>query len=152
MRVVVGADEALPVVDVVTAAVAALGHELVVVGPAAGGADEWADVAATAARMVAVGDAGWGVVLCWSGTGVAIAANKIPGVRAALCTDAETARLARKYNHANVLALSMRLSSSAVADEIVRAFAGAAYGDEDFDTRNVARVDALDVSRPEGQN
>ncbi len=151
MRVVVGADEALPVVDAVTAAVGALGYEPVVVGPAAGGTDEWADVAATAARIVAAGEADWGVVLCWSGTGVAIAANKIPGIRAALCTDAETARLARKYNHANVLALSMRVSSSAVADEIVRAFAGTPYGDEDFDTRNVARVAALDTPSSEGQ-
>ena len=146
MRVVVGADEALPVVDAVAATVADLGSELVVVGPAAGEAGEWVEVAASAARMVADGDADWGVVLCWSGTGVAIAANKIPGVRAALCTDAETARLARKYNHANLLALSMRLTTTALADEIVRAFAGAPYGDEDFDTRNVARVDALDAS------
>jgi ribose 5-phosphate isomerase B len=144
MRVVVGADEALPVADAVTAAVGALGHEFVVVGPAAGDDDEWADVAVTAARMVAARDVDWGVVLCWSGTGVAIAANKIPGVRAALCTDAETARMARKYNHANVLALSMRLTTSALADEIVRAFADTPYGNEDFDIRNVVRVDALD--------
>jgi ribose 5-phosphate isomerase B len=148
MRVVVGADEALPVVDAVIAAVGDLGCEAVVVGPAVGGTDEWADVAATAARMVAAGDAGWGVVLCWSGTGAAIAANKIAGVRAALCGDAETARLARKYNHANVLALSMRLTTTAVAVEIVRAFADTPYGEEDFDTRNVARVDALDGPRP----
>jgi ribose 5-phosphate isomerase B len=65
-------------------------------------------------------------------------------VRAALCGDAETARLARRYNHANVLALSMRLTSSAVAAEIVQAFAAAPYGTEDFDLRNVERVSALE--------
>lgn len=144
MRVVVGADEALPVAAGVIAVVRGLGHECAVVGPLADEDIEWADVAATVGRRVAGGEADWGVVLCWSGTGVAIAANKIPGVRAALCPDAETARLARKYNHANVLALSMRLTSGAVADEIVRAFAATPYGDEDFDVRNVAVVDDLD--------
>jgi ribose 5-phosphate isomerase B len=68
-------------------------------------------------------------------------------VRAALCVDAETARLARRYNHANILALSMRLTSHAVATEIVRAFADEAYGQEDFDLRNVARVTALDTRK-----
>ena len=147
MRVMVGADEPLPVVDAVRGCIEGLGLEAVVVGPAAGGEAEWAEVAAQVARTVAAGDAAWGVVLCWSGTGASIAANKVPGVRAALCTDAETARLARKYNHANVLALSMRLTSVPMAEEIVAAFAGTPYGDEDFDVRNVRRVDALEADR-----
>ena len=98
------------------------------------------------------GAADWGIVLCWSGTGVSIAANKVPGVRAALCTDAETARLARRYNHANVLALSMRLVSGPVAAEIVTAFAQAPYGTADFDVRNVAHVAELETptSEPAG--
>jgi ribose 5-phosphate isomerase B len=143
MRVMVGADEALPVAREVVATLDSLGVVCEVVGPLAGSEIEWAEIAATVARRVADGEAAWGVVLCWSGTGVTIAANKIPGVRASLCTDAETARLARKHNHANVLALSMRLTSGPVADEIVRAFASEPYGSEDFDLRNVAVVDGL---------
>jgi ribose 5-phosphate isomerase B len=144
MRVVVGADEALPVARDVLETLRAIGAECTLVGPLAGMELEWAEIAGTAARRVADGQADWGVVLCWSGTGVAIAANKIPGVRAALCTDAATATLARKYNHANVLALSMRLTSAPVAAEIVRAFAAEPFGDEEFDIRNVEAVAALD--------
>lgn len=147
MRVMVGADEALPVAESIRGVIGALGLEPVAVGPAAGDEAEWAEIAAHVGRAVAAGEAAWGVVLCWSGTGASIAANKIPGVRAALCTDAETARLARKYNHANVLALSMRLTAVPVAEEIVRAFAATPYGDEDFDVRNVRRVDALESGR-----
>ncbi len=152
MRVVIGADETLPVAADVVACVRELGHECALVGPLAGAETEWAAVAGEVGRRVADGAADWGIVLCWSGTGVAIAANKVPGVRAALCTDAETARLARRYNHANVLALSMRLTSSPVAAEIVTAFADAPYGSEDFDVRNVAEVAALEAraARPPG--
>jgi ribose 5-phosphate isomerase B len=71
---------------------------------------------------VAAGDADRGVVCCWTGTGVSIAANKVSGVRAALCTDAETARGARRWNDANVLALGLRLTSPTVAEEMVDAF------------------------------
>lgn len=149
MRVVIGADEALPVAADVVAGVRELGCECTLVGPLAGVDTEWAQVAAEVGRQVASGAADWGIVLCWSGTGVAIAANKIPGVRAALCTDAETARLARRYNHANVLALSMRLCSSPVAGEIVQAFADAPYGTEDFDVRNVAQVTASEAPLPD---
>jgi ribose 5-phosphate isomerase B len=80
------------------------------------------------AEAVASGHADRGVVCCWTGTGVSIAANKVPGVRAALCVDAETARGARRWNDANVLALSLRLTSEAVAKEIVTAFLDEAYG------------------------
>lgn len=149
MRVVIGADEALPVARHLAEVVGAMGHEVTRIGPLAGEEIEWADIGAAVGRRVASGDADWGVVLCWSGTGVAIAANKIEGCRAALCTDAETARLARRYNHANVLALSMRLTSDALAEEIAGAFAEAPYGTEGFDLRNVARVSALeDAGRP----
>jgi ribose 5-phosphate isomerase B len=147
MRVVIGADESLPVAVAVVALVRELGHACVCVGPLADNAIEWAQVAAEVGRRVGSGDADWGVVMCWSGTGVAIAANKVPGVRAALCVDAETARQARRYNHANVLALSMRLTSIAIAAEIVRAFDQEPYGREEFDLRNVAQVVALEAAR-----
>jgi RpiB/LacA/LacB family sugar-phosphate isomerase len=96
---------------------------------------------------VADGAAERGVLFCWTGTGVSIAANKVPGVRAALCADAETARMARRYNHANVLVMSLRATAPAVAREILEAFLSEPDGADEFDRRNVARVEALDEDR-----
>jgi ribose 5-phosphate isomerase B len=93
---------------------------------------------------VAEGRADRGVVCCWSGTGASIAANKVPGVRAALCADAETARMARRYNHANVLALSLRATSPPMGREIVEAFLEEPDGSDDFDVRNVAELRRMD--------
>jgi ribose 5-phosphate isomerase B len=82
----------------------------------------WPEVGARVGIAVMEGRADRGVVCCWTGTGVSIAANKVEGVRAALCTDAETARGARRWNDANVLALSLRLTSDQLGREIVDAF------------------------------
>lgn len=82
----------------------------------------WAEVGRRVGSAVSQGDADMGIVCCWTGTGVSIAANKVPGARAALCTDAETARGARRWNDANVLALSLRLVTDALAVEILDAF------------------------------
>jgi ribose 5-phosphate isomerase B len=82
----------------------------------------WPEVGRVVGEAVAAGRADLGVVCCWTGTGVSIAANKVPGVRAALCVDAETARGARRWNDANVVALSLRLTSEQVAQEILDAF------------------------------
>jgi ribose 5-phosphate isomerase B len=144
MRVAVGADEVLPLAEAVVAALREDGHEVRVLGPLAGGGGEWAEVSAGVAGLVAAGDADRGVVLCWSGTGACIAANKVDGARAALCADADTARMARRYNHANVLALSMRLTSEAVGREILTAFLDEPDGAEAFDLRNVAVLRALE--------
>jgi len=84
----------------------------------------WPEVGRLVAEEVAGGRADRGVVCCWTGTGVSIAANKVAGVRAALCTDAETARGARRWNDANVLAVSLRLCSAQVAHEMLDAFLG----------------------------
>ncbi len=116
-------------------------------GPLAGGSEEWVEVSAAVARRVAEGACEKGVVCCWSGTGASIAANKVAGARAALCADAETARMARKYNHANVLALSLRATSDTLGEEILAAFLDEPDGDEEFDRRNVAEVEALDAVR-----
>jgi ribose 5-phosphate isomerase B len=95
-----------------------LGHDVVVDVE-----DEpWPDVGRRVGEAVVGGQADRGVVCCWTGTGVSIAANKVDGVRAALCTDAETARGARRWNDANVLALGLRLTSPTVAREMVEAF------------------------------
>ena len=104
--------------DGVTADLRDRGHEVVVVGRG----EAWPDVGFLVGSAVASGDAERGVVCCWTGTGVSIAANKIAGVRAALCTDAETARGARRWNDANVLALGLRLTTAELAREMVEAF------------------------------
>jgi ribose 5-phosphate isomerase B len=121
MRIGLGADAESAVVDAVAGALAADGHEVVRVAPGA----RWAEVGDAVGRAVAAGDVDRGVVCCWTGTGVSMAANKVDGVRAALCVDAETAAGARRWNDANVLALSLRLTTEAVAREIVSAFLAA---------------------------
>ena len=118
MRIAFGTDEHTPLVDDILATLQARGHE---VDTLADG-DAWPDVGQRVASAVAQGDADFGVVCCWTGTGVSIAANKVPGARAALCTDAETARGARRWNDANVLAMGLRLTSPEVAREMIDAF------------------------------
>lgn len=119
MRIAFGTDERTPVTDAVEHRLAESGHEVLVV--AERGAP-WPDVGAAVGRAVAGGDADVGVVCCWTGTGVSIAANKVPGVRAALCTDPATAAGARRWNDANVLAFGLRLTSETVAGEMLDAF------------------------------
>ena len=119
MRVAVATDEATPTVDAVRAWLAAAGHEVVEVVP---DGTDWRDVGRAVGEAVVAGDADAGVVCCWTGTGVSIAANKVDGARAALCVDAETARGARRWNDANVLAVSLRLTTPAVAEELLEAF------------------------------
>jgi len=144
VRIALGADEDGPLPRAVVAALREAGHEVEVMGPPAGGDEEWVEVSAAVARAVTDGRAERGVVMCWSGTGASIAANKVTGVRAALCLDPETARMARRYNHANVLALSMRSTSEPVGREIVEAFLDAPDGDDEFDRRNVGLLARLD--------
>ena len=120
MRVAFGNDEPSPLADAIVSRLVGGGHDIV-----ARIEDEpWPDVGRRIGEMVAAGDADWGVVCCWTGTGVSMAANKVDGVRAALCTDAETARGARRWNDANVLAMGLRLTSPEVAGEMLDAFFG----------------------------
>lgn len=141
MRIAVSSDEDGPLPQAVLGALREDGHDVAPLGVLAGGEGEWAPVSADAARRVVDGGADAAVVICFTGTGAAIAANKVPGARAALCADAETARMARRYNHANVLALSMRSTTEAMGGEIVRAFLDAPWGDDAFDARNVAALE-----------
>jgi ribose 5-phosphate isomerase B len=101
-------------------------------------------VARAVAEAVAEGRADEGVLFCWTGTGVCLAANKVPGIRAALCADAETAHAARLWNHANVLCLSLRATSQPVAREILERWFGTAYQPNPEDDACLASVDALD--------
>ncbi len=144
MRIAVGSDEAAALTDEVVAALREAGHEVELHGPLAGGDEEWAEASAAVARAVADGRCARGVTCCWSGTGASIAANKVAGVRAALCADPETARMARRYNHANVLALSLRATSPPMGREILAAFLEEPDGADDFDIRNVERLTRLE--------
>ena len=118
MRIVFGTDERTALTDRITALLREGGHDVVTVADG----EEWPAVGRGVGEAVARSEADYGVVCCWTGTGVSIAANKVAGVRAALCTDAETARGARRWNDANVLAISLRLTSEEVAKEMLEAF------------------------------
>jgi ribose 5-phosphate isomerase B len=136
MRIAFGTDERTAVTDAVERWLVERGHEVVV--PAERGGP-WPDVGAAVGQTVAQGDADLGVVCCWTGTGVSIAANKVPGVRAALCTDRGTAEGARRWNDANVLAFGLRLTTEAVAEELLEAFLAT---DVDDDERSeIAKLD-----------
>jgi len=144
MRIAIGSDERTGLTDELVEALREAGHEVERYGPLAGGEEEWVEASAAVARRVAEGACERGVVCCWSGTGASMAANKVDGVRAALCADPETARMARKYNHANVLALSLRLTSPPMGREILAAFLDEPDGDDDFDRRNVALLGRIE--------
>jgi ribose 5-phosphate isomerase B len=136
MRVALGADDAGALVDAVRDHLRAEGHEVVEPVPIG---TAWPDVGRSVGEAVANGVADTGVVCCWTGTGVSIAANKVTGVRAALCADAETAMGARRWNDANVLALSMASTDPEEGRAIVDAFL-AGTPDED-ERENFSRLD-----------
>lgn len=126
MRIAVCSDEPYPVQQTIAAVLRDAGHDVVPFGAAADGNEApWALVAERAALAVVSGECDEGVFSCWSGTGICMAANKLPGIRAALCFDAATARAARVWNHANVLCLSNRMLSNDVAREILSSWLGA---------------------------
>ena len=141
MRVAIAADEKVGVAGAVAEELRRRGHEPLPHGALAEGErDDWAWASEAAARDVAEGRADAAVVCCWTGTGASIAANKVPGVRAALCADAATADGARRWNDANVLALSLRTTSEAELAEILDAwFAGEPSAEAD----DVANVEHL---------
>jgi ribose 5-phosphate isomerase B len=144
MRISVAADERAGVAEAVVAELRRRGHEPVVHGALSDSErDDWAWASEAAARDVAGGAADQGIVCCWTGTGASIAANKVPGVRAALCVDAETARGARRWNDANVLALSLRTTSEALLAEILDAWFEGEASSEPDDVANVRHVDEI---------
>ncbi|MEZ4768842.1 MAG: RpiB/LacA/LacB family sugar-phosphate isomerase [Caldilineales bacterium] len=148
MKVTVSSDEYAPLVDVVVEEIEKRGHEVEYFGPRAGDPasddHDWPLVTVKAVSQVASGEADEAVVMCWTGTGASLAANKVAGIRAALCHDAETARGARVWNHANVLALSLRATPLPIAREIMAAWFDTPYSDDDWNLRQMARIRSLD--------
>jgi ribose 5-phosphate isomerase B len=144
VRISVAADERTGIAEAVVRELRKRGHEPVPHGVLADDErDDWAWASEAAARDVAEGRAEQGIVCCWTGTGASIAANKVPGVRAALCADAETARGARKWNDANVLALSLRSTSDALLEEILDGWFGGEPSGEADDVANIRHVDEI---------
>ena len=145
MRIAVAADERVGVADAVVQELRRRGHE-----PLPHGAlndaerDDWAWASEAAARDVAEGRAGQAIVCCWTGTGASIAANKVPGIRAALCGDAQTAAGARKWNDANVLALSLRSTSEAQLGEILDAWFATSASEDADDRANVQHLGEIE--------
>lgn len=136
MRIAYGADDSNGTTEAVRERLVELGHEVVPVE-----APEWPEIGAGVGRAVVDGRADLGVVLCWTGTGVSIAANKVPGVRAALAWEPWIADGARRWNDANVLALSLRRLAPAVAVEVLDAFL-APEGPDPDEVAAVGRVEA----------
>ena len=142
-RIAVGSDSRDPVADSIALTLEEAGFAVIRCGAVEGPATPWPEVAEQVGRLVAQGAADAGVVCCWTGTGVSIAANKVPGIRAALCKDAETARAARRWNGANVLALGLDAATPGSAQAIVDAFLGAGGVDPE-EVPNVERVAVME--------
>jgi ribose 5-phosphate isomerase B len=145
VRIAIAADELTGIAEALPEELRRRGHEPIPHGAyVADERPEWAWASEAAARDVADGRADQAVVACWTGTGASIAANKVRGVRAALCADAQTAAGARRWNDANVLALSLRLTSPAALEEILDAWFSAGASAEQDDVENVAHLNELE--------
>ncbi len=145
MRIAVGSDERNHTTDALVEELQRRGHDLVLIGPLAGTNEAWPEVGRAVGEAVASGEVEQGIVCCYTGTGVSIAANKVPGVRAALCHDAQTAAGARKWNDANVLALSLRTTTADLAREILDAWFATSSPPEE--QQYIDQVRALDARR-----
>ena len=144
MKIAIGTDERRPVTDTVLQQLTELGHTPIPFGPMKKEPATWTAVAQQVAEAVANGQADEGILFCWTGTGVSIAANKVPGIRAALCFDAETARGARLWNNANILCISMRLTTDIVAKEILDKWFATTYEPNDEDNACLAELHSIE--------
>jgi ribose 5-phosphate isomerase B len=145
MKIAIGSDEKTHLTDVVIENVRQRGYEVLLFGPLAGEAAYWPAVAQQTAEAVTGGLADEAILFCWTGTGISMAANKVPGIRAALCADAETARGARLWNNANVLCISLRRTSEVMAKEILDEWFVTTYQPNEVDDTCLAQVHALEA-------
>jgi len=141
MRCAIGSDDTGPLTDALLAELERRGIAVERLGALHDGSTAWASIGRAVGETVAAGDADVGIVCCWTGTGISIAANKVSGVRAALCGDAVTAEGARRWNDANVLALSLRGTSPAVGVEILTSFLGTEASDEPADREQIEALE-----------
>lgn len=132
MKLIIASDKKTNLTDAVVSHLKKNGHKLILAGDLVEHNGRWAEIGKAAAQRTVRGEADQAVIFCWSGTGICMAANKITGARAALCWDAETARLARKWNDANILCMSLRSTSEMVAKEIIDIWFSTAFDEEDL--------------------
>ncbi|MGH9223300.1 MAG: RpiB/LacA/LacB family sugar-phosphate isomerase [Acidimicrobiales bacterium] len=145
MNVAVAADHAgLPLRATVADAVEAAGHTPVLMGPDSGEPVDYPDVAVIVAEAVTSGRTERGVIVCGSGAGVTVAANKLRGIRAALAHDTYTAHQMVEHDDVNVLTLGARVIGPELAAEVVRAYCGAVFSGEERHARRLAKVRELD--------
>ncbi len=148
MRISVAADELTGVAALLAGELERRGHSTLAHGALSdSGRSDWAWASEAAARDVAEGRAQQAIVCCWTGTGASIAANKVDGVRAALCSDAATAAGARRWNDANVLALSLRATSQAEFSEILDAWFATGPSDDPGERANVDHLSDIEDAR-----
>ena len=145
MKLAIGSDEKSHLTQSVIEALKERGHDLLLIGPLDDDNLSWPQVARAVAEAVVGGKAEEGILFCWTGTGVSIAASKVPGIRAALCADSETARGARLWNDANVLCLSLRRLSEAVTEEIIEAWFSTAYEPNPEDDACIAQIKEIEL-------
>lgn len=148
MKLAVSTDERTHLVEILLEELKKRGHEVTYFGPNPGeDAVDWPEVTLQAVEQIKNDKAEEAIVMCWTGTGCSIAANKVPGIRAALCQDAETARGARIWNHANVLALSLRATPEAVLREILDQWFGTPYSEDEWNLRQIERLGEIEQKR-----
>lgn len=146
MKIAVSSDWYYPIIDSLLEELEKRGHKVHYFGPRneKDQAIDWPEVTAEAVEEIRDGRSDEAIILCWTGTGCSIVANKMGGIRAALCFDAETAKGAKKYNHANVLALSLRLLSVGLLKEILDAWFETPYGNDDWNELQIKRVKEIE--------
>ena len=144
MKIAIGSDERTHLTDVVVGEIRKQGHEVTLYGPLVNEDLYWPEVARQVAEQVASGAADEGVLFCWTGTGISLAANKVKGIRAALCADAQTAKGARLWNKANILCMSLRVTSEVVAKEILDAWFTTEYEPNEVDDACIAQVEEIE--------
>ncbi len=144
MKLAIGSDERTHLTQRVIETLMEQGHNLLLFGALGDDNPSWPQVARAVAEAVVGGKAEEGILFCWTGTGVSIAANKVPGIRAALCADGETARGARRWNDANVLCLSLRRLSEAITMEIIEAWFGTTYEPNPEDDACLAQLQEIE--------
>jgi ribose 5-phosphate isomerase B len=146
MRISVAADELTGVAQPLVEELRRRGHEPILHGAYVDERPDWAWASESAARDVAEGRADQAIVLCWTGTGASIAANKVPGVRAALCTDTRTVEGARRWNDANVLALSLRRTGLIELEEMLDVWFSEEASDDPQDRENIAHLSEIEAT------
>lgn len=147
MKIAISSDEYFPIIDNLITDVKQRGHEVLYFGPSKDEkSQDWPEVTLKAIREIKSGNASEGIILCWTGTGCTLIANKIPGIRAALCIDAETARGARKWNHANVLGLSLRTTSVPILQEILTAWFDTPFTNDEWNLLQLKRIEEVECT------